>query len=105
MSKGEKKCITLDTNFGHYLPGGTKIDESRKCRIRAFCTIAKNSGEMPQKGLKTGKNGVKFFLSPHTCGKITFVAIFYFQYVSFWCFTDPLFLNNFVEISSENRVL
>jgi len=37
------------------------------CRIGAFCTIAKNSGEMPKKGLKTGQNGVKFFLGPHTC--------------------------------------
>ena len=80
-----KKCyITFDTNFGRYLPRGTIIDGSRKCRIRAFCTIAKISGEMPKKGLKTGRNGVKFFLGPHTCWIITFVAIFYFQYFSFW---------------------
>ena len=61
MSKGEKFCITFDTNFGRYLPRGTIIDGSRKCRIGAFCTIAKISGEMPKKGLKTGRNGVKFF--------------------------------------------
>ena len=29
--------------------------------------VAKISGEMPKKGLKTGRNGVKFFLGPHTC--------------------------------------
>ena len=46
--------ITFDTNFGRYLPRGTIIDGSRKCRIGAFCTIAKISGEMPKKGLKTG---------------------------------------------------
>ena len=42
-----KKCyITFDTIFGCYLPRGTIIDGSRKCRMGAFCTIAKNSGEM-----------------------------------------------------------
>ena len=61
MSKGEKKYITFDTNFRRYLPGGTKIDGSQKRRIGAFCTIAKNSGEMPKKGFKTGQNGAKFF--------------------------------------------
>ena len=62
-----KKCyITFDTIFGHYLPRGTIIDGSRKCRMGAFCTIAKNSGEMLKKGLKTGQNGVKIFFSPHT---------------------------------------
>ena len=50
-----KKCyINFDTNFGCYLPRGTKIFGSRKCRIGAICTIAKNSGEMSKKGLKTG---------------------------------------------------
>ena len=59
-----KKCyITFDTNSGRYLQRGTKIYGSRECWIGAFCTIAKNSGEMPQKGLKTGQNGVKFFLT------------------------------------------
>ena len=58
--------ITFDTNFGRYLPRGTIIDGSWKCRMGAFCTIAKISGEMPKKGLKTGRNGVKFFLGPHT---------------------------------------
>ena len=82
--RAKKFCITYDTNFGRYLPRGTIIDGSQKCRIRAFCTIAKISGEMPKKGLKTGRNGVKFFLGPHTCWIITFVAIFYFQYFSFW---------------------
>ena len=59
--RAKKKYITFDTNFGRYLPRGTIIDGSRKCRIRAFCTIAKISGEMPKKGLKTGGNGVKYF--------------------------------------------
>ena len=45
----------------------TLIDGSQKCRMGAFCTIAKISGEMPKKGLKTGQNGVKIFLGPHTC--------------------------------------
>ena len=62
-----KFFITFDTNFGRYLPRGTIIEGSRKCRIGAFCTIEKNSGEKPKKGLKTGQNGVKFFFSPHTC--------------------------------------
>ena len=61
MSKGKKKCITFDTNFDRYLPRGTIIDGSWKYRIGAFCTIAKISGEMPKKGLKTGQNCVKFF--------------------------------------------
>ena len=59
--------ITFDTNFGRYLPRGTIIDGSRKCGIGAFCTIAKISGEMSKKGLKTGQNGIKFFSSPNTC--------------------------------------
>ena len=67
MSKCKKMYITFDTNFGRYLPRGTKIDGSRKCGIGAFCTIAKNSGEMSKKGLKTGQKGVKFFFSPYTC--------------------------------------
>ena len=62
--RAKKKYITFDTNFGRYLPRGTIIDGSRKCRMGAFCTIAKISGEMPKKGLKTGQNGVKFFLGP-----------------------------------------
>ena len=61
--RAKKKYITFNTNFGRYLPRGTIIDGSLKCRIRAFCTIAKISGEMPKKGLKTGQNGVKFFLT------------------------------------------
>ena len=65
--RAKKKYITFETNFGRYLPRGTMIDGSRKCRMGAFCTIAKISGEMPKKGLKTGQNGVKFFLGPHTC--------------------------------------
>ena len=80
--KDEK--ITFDTIFGCYLPRGTIIDGSQKCRIGAFWPIAKNSGEMLKKGLKTGRNGVNFFLRPHTCWIITFVAFFYFQYFSFW---------------------
>ena len=59
-------CITFDTIFGRYLPRGTNIGGSRKCRMGAFCTIAKNSGEMSKKGLKTGQNGVNFFFNPHT---------------------------------------
>ena len=65
--RAKKKYITFDTNFGCYLPRGTMIDGSQKCRMGAFCTIAKISGEMPKKGLKTGRNGVKFFLGPYTC--------------------------------------
>ena len=76
-------------NFWH--SRGTKIDGSWKCRMGAFCTIATNLGEMSKKGLKTGKNGVKFFFRPHTSWLIAFVTFFYFQYFSFWCFTDPLF--------------
>ena len=60
--RAKKFCITFDTNFGRYLPRGTIIDGSWKCRMGAFCTIAKISGEMPKKGFKTGQNGVKFFL-------------------------------------------
>ena len=57
-----KKCyITFDTIFGRYLPRGTLIDGSQKCRMGAFCTIAKYSGEMSKKGLKTGQNDVNFF--------------------------------------------
>ena len=59
--RAKKKYITFDTNFGRYLPRGTMIDGSQKCRIRAFCTIAKISGDMPKKGLKTGQNGVNFW--------------------------------------------
>ena len=81
--RAKKMYITFDTNFGPYLPRGTIIDGSLKCRIGAFCTIAKNWGEMPKKGLKTGQNGVKFLFSLHTCWISTFVAIFYFQYFSF----------------------
>merc|ERR1712218_578245 len=59
-----KKCyITFDTIFGRYLPRGTIIDGSQKCRMGAFCTFAKNAGEMLKKGFKTGRNGVKFFFS------------------------------------------
>ena len=47
--RAKKKYITFDTNFGRYLPRGTIIDGSLKCRIRAFCTIAKISGEIPKK--------------------------------------------------------
>ena len=42
----KKFCITFDTIFGFYLPRGTKIGGSWKCRIGAFCTIAKHSGEI-----------------------------------------------------------
>ena len=45
--RAKKNFITFDTNFGHYLPRGTKIDGSQKCRLGAFFTSAKNSGEMP----------------------------------------------------------
>ena len=58
-----KFFITFDTIFGRYLPRGTIIDGSQKCRMGAFCTIAKNSGEMLKKRLKTGQNGVNFFLA------------------------------------------
>ena len=44
--RANKILITFDTNFDHYLPRGTIIDGSQKCRIRAFCTIAKISGEI-----------------------------------------------------------
>ena len=57
-------------NVGRYLPRGTNIDGSWKCWMGAFCTSAKNSGEMtemPKKGLKRGQNGVKKYFSPHTC--------------------------------------
>ena len=64
--RAKKFFITFDTNFGRYLARGTIIDGSLKCRIRAFCTIAKISGEMSKKGLKTGQNGVNFFFNPHT---------------------------------------
>ena len=57
--RARKFFITFDTNFGRYLPRGTIIYGSWKCRIGAFCTIAKKSGEMPKKGLKTGQKGVK----------------------------------------------
>ena len=70
-------CITFDTNFGRYLPRGTIIDGSQKCRMGAFCTISKYSGEMSKKGLKTGQNAVNLFFSPHTYWKITIVAIFF----------------------------
>ena len=59
--RAKKIFITFDTNFGCYLPRGTIIEGSRKCRIGAFCTIAKISVEMQKKGLKTGQNCVKFF--------------------------------------------
>ena len=61
--RAKKKYITFETNFARYLPRGTMIDGSRKCRMGmgAFCTIAKISGEMPKKGLKTCQNCVKFF--------------------------------------------
>ena len=61
--RARKFFITFDTNFGRYLPRGSIICGSQKCRIGAFCTIAKNSGEMPKKGLKTGQKGAKFFLA------------------------------------------
>ena len=96
--RARKNFITFDTNFGRYLPRGTIIDRSRKFRMGAFCTIEKNSGEKPKKDLKTGQNGVKFFFSPHTCWIITFVAIFYFHYFSFWYLEDPVFWTNFHKI-------
>ena len=67
----------------------------------AFCTNAKNSGEMSKKGLKTGRNGVKFFWGPHTCSIITFVAFFIFNIFRF----GALQIFKFMEISPENRVL
>ena len=64
--RAKKFFITFDTKFGRYLPRGTIIDGSRKCRIGAFCTIAKISGEMPKKCLNV-KNRPKlckfFFLA------------------------------------------
>ena len=78
--RAKKFCITFETNFSRYLPRGTIIDGSWKCRMGAFCTIAKISGEMPKKALKTGQNGVKNFLGPHTYWIITFLAFFYFQF-------------------------
>ena len=63
--KDEKSYITFDTIVGRYLPRGTLTDGSRKCRMGAFCTIAKYSGEMSKKGLKTGQNGFNFFQPTH----------------------------------------
>merc|ERR1712218_307120 len=80
--RAKKKYITFDTNFGLYLPRGTMIDGSRKCRMGAFCTIAKISGEMPKKGLKTGQNGVNFLggpspmLNKNICGIFLFSTFF-----------------------------
>ena len=75
-----KKCyITFDTIFGRYLPRGTIIDGSRKCRMGAFCTIAKNSGEMLKKGLKTGQNGVNIFFQPSHKLKNNICNIFLFS--------------------------
>ena len=92
--------------FDSYLPRGTLIDGSQKCRMGAFCTIAKNSGEMLKKRLKNRPKWCQnFFFGPQACWIITFVTFFYFQYFSFWCFKDPLLFNNFVEISPKNRVL
>ena len=65
--RAKKKYINFETNFERYLPRGTIIDGSQKCRMGAFCTIAQISGEMPKKVLKTGRNGVKFFSGPLTC--------------------------------------
>ena len=85
--------ITFDTNFDRYLPRGTIIDGSRKCRMGAFCTIAKISGEMPKKGLKTGRNGVKFFFGPshmlndNICGNFLF-SIFFILVLIRPCFQD-----------------
>ena len=41
LVRAKKFFITFDTNFERYLPRGTIIDGSRKCRIGAFCKIAK----------------------------------------------------------------
>ena len=90
-----KKCyITFDTIFGRYLPRGTIIDGSRKCRMGAFCTIAKISGEMPKKGLKTRPKWYQIFLGPSHMFNNNIYGIFYFQYFSFWCFTDLQFYGN-----------
>ena len=92
--KDEKSYITFDTIVGRYLPRGTLTDGSRKCRMGAFCTIAKYSGEMLKKGLKTGQNGVKFFLGHSHMFSNNICGIFYFQYFSFWCSTDLQFYGN-----------
>ena len=54
------------------------------------------SGEMSKKGLKTGRNGVKFFWGPHTCSIITFVAFFIFNIFRFGALqtTDLQFYGN-----------
>ena len=53
--------ITFDIIFGSYLPRGTKIDGSRNCRMGAFYTIAKKSGEMSKNLPKIGENVANFF--------------------------------------------
>ena len=59
-----KKCyITFDTICGRYLPRGTLIDGSQKCRMGAFSTIAKYLGEMSKYWPKMGKMWPIFFLA------------------------------------------
>ena len=71
----------------------------------AFCTIAKISGEMPKKGLKTGKNGIKFFLGPSHMLNNNIGDIFFILNIFHFAALQIFFFNNFVEISPENRVL
>ena len=59
--------------------------------LELFAQLQKIQVKCQKKALKTGQKGVKKLFSPHTFKIITFVGIFYFQYFSFWCFTDPLF--------------
>ena len=76
--RAKKFFITFDTNFERYLPRGTIIDGSRKCRIGAFCTIAKISREMSKKGLKNRPKWCQIFLWPpnmlnnNICGNFIF---------------------------------
>ena len=65
--RAKKFFITSNTTFWSYLPRGTKFGVSRKCGIGAFCTIAKNSGEIWKKCPKKGKIGFKFFSHPNVC--------------------------------------
>ena len=96
--RAKKFCITFDTNFSRYLPRGTIIDGSRKCRIGAFCTIAKISGEMPKKGLKTGQNGVKFFWGPSHMLNNNICSNFLISIFFILVLIRPVFRTNFHKI-------
>ena len=103
--RAKKFFITFDTNFGHYLPRGTKFDGSQKCRIGAFCTIAKNSGEMPKKRLKNRPKWCQIFFEPSHMLKNNICGNFLFSICFILVLYRSSFLNNFLEISPENRVI